>query len=178
MAQIVHITAYREKCALQAGFKQWRRCFKEEFSNRTRLNDLSSRVLCRLADPAEPCEVLYYPLILGFLGHGAEQMFASLENRLQMQVVDIHLFLADQVRFEMMRRLGWLARFGATEYSLFEMVRQFEKIRVLWQQDPPLLAETHFGYAEYKALVQRDQQVFIRRLFPSVLEAFQMISPG
>jgi hypothetical protein len=178
MAQIVQLATYREHCALQAGFKAWRRCFKFDFSDRTRLSDLSPTVLRRLADPAEPCEELYYPLILGFLGHIAEQAFESLENCLQMQVVDIHLFLADQVRFEMMRRLGWLARFGASEYPIFAMVRQFEKIRVLWQQDPPLLAQTHSGYAEYKTLVHRDQQVFIRRLFPSALEAFQTFSPG
>jgi hypothetical protein len=178
MAQIVQLSKYREQCALQAGFKVWRRCFKLDFSDRTRLSDLNPGVLRRLADPAEPCEELYYPLILGFLGNSAEQPFESLENRLQMRLVDIHLFLADQVRFEMMRRLGWLARFGASEYPLFEMVRQFDKIRVLWQQAPPMLAETHFGYAEYKTLVHRDQQVFIRRLFPSALEAFQMTFPG
>jgi hypothetical protein len=173
MAQIVHIATYREQSACQAGFKQWRRCFKEDFNGQTRLGDLKPAILCRLADPAEPCEVLYYPLILGFLGHGVDHPFEFLENRIQIQVVDIHLFLADQVRFEMMRRMGWLACFNAGQYPLFDMVRRFNQVRELCQQSPPHLAETHTGYAEYKVLVPRDQQVFIRRLFPMALEAFK-----
>ncbi len=173
MAQIVHISAYREQSAIRAGYKVWRRSFKEDFSRQTRLEDLGPYMLGRLADPAEPCELLYYPLILGFLGHDANQSFEALENKIQIQVVDIHLFLADQVRFEMMRRMGWLARFDTGQYPLFDMVRRFDAIRERAQQMPPLLAETHAGHAEYRALVPRDQQVFIRRLFPSALEAFK-----
>ncbi|MBI5897572.1 MAG: hypothetical protein HZB24_16690, partial [Desulfobacterales bacterium] len=134
MAQIVHISTYLEQSALQAGFKQWRRCFKEDFTIGTRLDDLSPVILCRLADPAEPCELLYYPLILGFLGYDANQSFEVLENRIQIRVVDIHLFLADQVRFEMMRRMGWLARFGTGHYPVFDMVRRFDQIRESCQQ--------------------------------------------
>jgi hypothetical protein len=173
MAQIIHIATYRAQSALQAGFKQWRRCFKEDFTIGTRLGDLKPPILYRLSDPSEPCDVLYYPLILGFLGHDGKQAFERLDNRVQIQVVDIHLFLGDQVRFEMMRRLRWLARFATGQYPIFDMVRRFDQIRELAQQDPPLLSDTHSGYPEYRSLVPRDQQVFIRRLFPSTLEAFR-----
>ncbi len=173
MAQIFHIATYREQSALQAGFKQWGRCFKGDFTIGTRFGDLNAAILCRLSDPTEPCEVLYYPLILGFLGQDANQSFERLDTTIQIQVVDIHLFLTDQVRFEMMRRMGWLARLAAGQYPIFDMVRRFDRIRELCQQDPPLLSETHSGYSEYKSLVPRDQQVFIRRMFPSALEAFK-----
>jgi len=173
MAQIIHIATYREQRALQAGFEPWRRCFKQDFTIGTRFGDLKPTMLYRLSDPSEPCEVLYYPLILGFLGHDARQAFERLDHRTQIQVVDIHLFLGDQVRFEMMRRMRWLARLGTGQYAIFDMVRRFDQIRESAQQDPPLLSETHSGYPEYKSLVPRDQQVFIRRLFPSALEAFK-----
>lgn len=173
MVQIVHISAYREKVALQAGYKAWRIIFRKDFSIQTRLGDLTPHTLGRLADPVEPCELLYYPLILGFLGHDANQAFEALENKIQIQVVDIHLFLADQVRFEMMWRMGWLSHFSAGQCPLFDMVRRFEEIREYSQREPPLLAKTHTGYPEYKILVPRDQQVFIRRLFPSALDAFK-----
>jgi hypothetical protein len=173
MAHIVHISTYREQSALQAGFKKWRSCFKEDFNDRTRLEDLNPTILFRLADPLEPCELLYYPLILGFLGRDANQSFEFLENRIQILLVDIHLFLADQVRFEMMRRMGWLARYHAGQYPIFEMVRRFDQIRELCHQTPPLLSETHPGYEVCESLVPRDQQVFIRRLFPAALEAFK-----
>jgi hypothetical protein len=45
-----------------------------------------------------------------------------------MQVVDIHLLLADHVRFEMMRRLGWLRNLPCGRYSLVELVQQFEAV--------------------------------------------------
>jgi hypothetical protein len=173
MAQIIHIGTFREQRALQAGFKQWRRCFKEDFTSGTQLGDLKPTTLYHLSDPSEPCEVLYYPLILGFLGHDATQAFERLDNRIQIQVVDIHLFLGDQVRFEMMHRMRWLVRFGTGQYPIFDMVRRFDQVRELAQQDPPILSEKHSGYPEYKSLVPRDQQVFIRRLFPSALEAFK-----
>ncbi|MBR9979894.1 MAG: hypothetical protein KFF50_02595, partial [Desulfatitalea sp.] len=90
-----------------------------------------------------------------------------------LRVVDIHLFLADQVRFEMMRRIGWLARYGATQYPLFEMVRRFNEIQLACRQDPPALAPSHPDYPEYIALTHRDRDVFIRRLLPAALERFQ-----
>ena len=175
MAEVVHLSEYRQRSVIQAGFKYWRSCFKEDFDARTRLNDLSPAVLCSLAGPAEVSAEYFYALIIGLLGYGEADSFETLDNKAQIQVVDIHLFLADQVRFEMMRRLGWLARYSATQYRIVEIVMQFDHIRTLFQQDPPSLAATHIGYAEYQQLVPQDQQVFIRRMLPSVLEAFKQV---
>lgn len=178
MAQIVSLNAYREQSAVDAGLRSWRRRFKEDFDARTRLNDLSPFTLCRLAEPTETSTSLFYDLIIGFLGHGGKGGFDALDRREQMLVVDIHLFLADQVRFEMMRRLGWLSRFGATHYPLFDMVRRFDDIQVVCRQDPPQLSPLHPRYAEYSRLIDRDRQVFIRRMLPSALEKFQQVFPG
>ena len=151
----------------------WRRRFKMAVNARTRLNDLNAPVLCQLAEPSELNNDFFYSLILAFLGYGHNATFSSVEKRDQMKVVDIHLFISDHIRFEMMRRLGWLSRFCATQYPLFEMVRQFDQIRILCQQDPPLLSETHPRYSEYKSMVDRDQQVFIRQMLPSALSEFK-----
>ena len=61
---------------------------------------------------------------MGILGLGAAPKFNYLDREEQMMVVDIHLFLADQVRFEMMRRLGWLDNFTCERYRLLEMVQE------------------------------------------------------
>jgi len=73
--------------------------------------------------------------------------------------------------------MEWLACIGAGQHPLFDIVRRFDQIRELCQQNPPRLAVTHSGYPEYKSLVPRDQQVFIRQLFPSALEAFKRECP-
>jgi len=176
MAQIVSLSEYREQSLVQAGFRFWHRCFEDTFDARTRLNDLSPPVLCALAQPADQSADYYYALILGLLGHGDADDFKDLDNQDQMRVVDIHLFLADQVRFEMMRRLGWLSRYSATQYQLVDMVLRFEQIRNLFHQDPPVLAATHPEYAKYQTLIAQDQQVFIRRLLPSALDEFKRIN--
>ncbi len=177
MGEIVRLAEYRDKSAFEAGLKVWRQRFKEPLSTRTRLNDFQQHVLCQLAEPSEVNNDFFYSMILSFLGFGHQATFGSVEKREQMTIVDIHLFLLDHIRFEMMRRLGWLSRFCATQYPLFEMVRQFDQIAILCQQDPPLLSETHPGYSEYKTLIDRDRQVFIRRMMPDALKAFKRGMP-
>lgn len=172
MAEIVRLDKYREQNALQAGFRLWRECFLEDFHDRTRLGDLSPETLCKLGEPGDHSAAVFYALILGFL-ECSKSTIDSLESRLKLKVVDIHLFLGDQIRFEMMRRLGWVIRFHGARYPLFEMVREFERIKKRCQQQPPLLATGHPRYKEYAKLIERDQQVFIRQMFPSALEAFQ-----
>lgn len=173
MAEIVHLAEYRQKSRIRNGFSLWRRAFGDVFDADTRLNDLSPRVLCRLGEPADSSAVLYYSLILGFLGFDLSVEFETLDNQTQIYVVDIHLFLSDQIRFEMMRRMGWLSRFSATQYRLLDMVMQFDHIRALCHQDPPRLSTSHPGFEEYSVLIQQDQQVFIRRLLSNCLEAFK-----
>lgn len=173
MAEIVRLSEYRRKSIIQAGYRLWHSCFEQRFDSQTRLNDLGPDVLLRLSEPPDVSTHLYYSLILGFLGYKDGTNIDHLDNKIQVRLIDIHLFLADQVRFEMMRRLGWLSRFCATQYQLVEMVIQFDYIRELCLQDPPVLASSHSGYEEYLKLINQDRQVFIRRMLPSVIDAFK-----
>jgi len=173
MAEIVQLSEYRRKSIVKAGYRLWHSCFKQRFDARTRLNDLSPEVLGRLSEPLESNTNLYYSLILGFLGYDETVFVNNLDNATQLKLIDIHLFLSDQIRFEMMRRLGWLSRFCATQYPLVEMVVQFDYFLELCLQDPPTLAPSHPEYEKYRKLIRQDQQVFIRRLLPLVLEEFK-----
>ena len=88
-------------------------------------------------------------------------------------MVDIHLFLADQVRFEMMRRLTWIKAFEGEKYTLIEMVQEFDTIKTRCSSNPPDLAESNPDYATYAQLTIGDKEVFIRRLLQEALEAFK-----
>ena len=90
-----------------------------------------------------------------------------------MRVVDIHLFLADQLRFEMMQRLDWLLRYGGSNYSLLEMVQEFDTIKIKCRQNPPDLARSNPNYSEYTQLTDGDKEVFIRRLLQEALDQFK-----
>jgi len=90
-----------------------------------------------------------------------------------MRVVDIHLFLADQMRFEMMQRLEWIRDYEGGKYSLLNMVQEYEKVKTKCREYPPALAESNPGYATYTQLTVGDKEVFIRRMLQEALESFK-----
>ena len=112
-------------------------------------------------------------IIMGILDLGAASKFHYLGNRDQMIVVDIHLFLADQMRFEMMRRLGWIKIFEGGKYCLLNMVQDFDKVKTKCRQHPPLLVESNPAYTAYTQLTIGDKEVFIRRMLQEALDAFK-----
>jgi len=173
MTKIVDLQAYRTKAVEQRGFGSWQKRFGESFDATTRIVDLSDGTLYYLAQPGEPGSVAYYEFIMGILDLGAAPKFHYLGNRDQMMVVDIHLFLADQVRFEMMRRLGWIRTFEGSRYSLVEMVQAFDKIKTKCRENPPELAESNSDYAAYTQLTDGDKEVFIRRMLQKALDTFK-----
>jgi len=173
MEKVVDLLAYRTRTLEQRCFGPWRRRFCEPFDLQTRLADLSDPTLYRLAQPGEWSSTAYYEFIMGVLELGPAAKFHYLDSHSQMQVVDIHLFLADQVRFEMMRRLNWIRGFEAQKLSLYEMVRDFEKLAGRCRQKTPQLAPSHPQYADYALLTGGDREVFIRRLLQPALDVFK-----
>jgi hypothetical protein len=173
MTKIVDLQAYRIKAVEQRGFGPWQKRFAEFYDSKTRLSDLSDKTLHYLAQPGEPSSIAYYELIMGILDLGAAAKFHYLSNRNQMMVVDIHLFLADQVRFEMMRRLGWIKNFSGEHFCLVELVQDFDKVRIKCGGKPPELPASNPDYGAYAALTNGDKEVFLRRMLQAALEAFK-----
>jgi len=175
MTNVVDLQTYRTKAAEQRGFGPWQKRFGETFDSATRLEDLSNSTLYFLAQPGELSSVAYYEVIMGVLDLGPAAKFYYLDNSDQMLVVDLHLFLADQVRFAMMRRLNWIIDFEGMKYSIFKMVQEFKPVREICSMKPPQLAESNTGYDEYHRLTTGDKEVFIRRMLPEALKAFEKI---
>jgi hypothetical protein len=173
MTKVVDLQTYRTKALEQRGFGPWQKRFGESFDSTTRIVDLSDSTLYYLAQPGESSSVAYYEFIMGILDLGAAPKFHYLGNRDQMRVVDIHLFLADQMRFEMMRRLEWIRTFEGGKYSLLDMVQEFEKVKTKCRKHPPVLAESNPDYTTYAQLTIGDKEVFIRRMLQEALDAFR-----
>ena len=129
MTKVVDLQTYRTKAVEQRGFGPWQKRFHETFDSTTRLENLSDTTLYFLAQPGELSSVAYYEVIMGVLHFGDASEFYSLDNSDQMLVVDLHLFLADQVRFEMMRRLKWITGFEGIKYSILQMIQEFDRIK-------------------------------------------------
>lgn len=177
MAEIVQLANYRSQVLLRDGYAIWRQKFHGQYNANTCLKDLSAGTLCLLAEPGDESTDALYGMIIGFLGYG-QTLFNDLNAKIQSRVIDIHLFVADHIRFEMMARLKWLMQYKGSHYPFFEMVRRWERIKAIDRQNPPMLSENHPDYPNYKNLIPHDQQVFIRRLLPAALEAFKKLVNG
>ncbi len=173
MGKVVDLNAYKAHAIERRAFGAWRRRFKISFHQSTGLQDLPDEVLMELATPGDESTGVFYQLIMGALGLGAEQRFHVLDTEQKMSIVDIHLFLADQVRFEMFYRLGWIQEFACREIPLLEMVTSFPRYKYACRRRPPELAPAHPGHAEFQLLIPKDRSSYIRRLLPEALDAFK-----
>ena len=173
LAKIVDINAYRAKALAQRSFENWSRRFNESYSEATRPGDLSGRTLFYLAQPGEDSNTAFYEFILGVLDLGGAASFYYLDKGQQLQVVDILLFLADQIRFEMMRRIGWVRSYPCQSETLIDLVVAHSKIKAAVSENPPQLAETYPDFDAFRSLTAREQESFIRRLLPKALDVFK-----
>ncbi|MDY6989581.1 MAG: hypothetical protein SWQ30_16160 [Thermodesulfobacteriota bacterium] len=173
MSKVVDLAAYRTQSAEHRGFEPWCKRFGESYGAETRFSDLSDRTLYFLARPGEETAMAFYELIMGVLGLGAAPKFYYLPDEEQMMVMDIHLFLADQVRFEMMHRLGWLTGFSGQTYTIVNMVKDCQNIKEKWKNKAPALSQADPDFEAYEGLHPSDKQAFVRRRLQEALEAFQ-----
>ena len=173
MTNVVDIQAYRAKVIEQRAFGSWEKRFGESYHINTKLSDLSDAALHFLAQPGESSAVAFYELIMGILDLGPSIKFNYLPNREQITVVDIHLFLADRVRFEIMRRLKWLINLPCEKYGLVEMVQDFDTVKTECTGTFPELAPAHPDYPAYAQLPHSERESFIRRMLRDALESFK-----
>ena len=172
MGKLLNLDEYRLKVAAQRGFGAWQNRFGVICNRRTTIADLDDPVLYFLALPGEKYTQAYYELIMGVLDLGPAINFYSLEKSNQIKVTEIQLFLADQIRFELMRRLGWVGVLVCEKDTLLELVMQFDDLNRSGCGKPPDLSVSHPAYPEFSKLISRDQEVFIRQLLPKAIEAF------
>jgi len=174
VAEIINLSRFRSKVAADQGFRSWLARFQEQFGPDTRLQDLSPSTLLYLATPGKKIFCLLRP------GHGAQGLGGSvrfrlddLDNDLKMKIMDTAFALVDRVRFEVMRRLGWVAAAPEAEVPIIEMLRQAWRLGAEFGQDPPVLAPEHPDYPAFARLNPMDRVVFLRRLIPRAVTCFR-----
>ena len=169
MSKVVDLKTYHLGRALQLGLPAWQAKFQDPLTLETRLADLSDRTLLTLALLQGDKALLLQGLIMGFLGLGPAAKFHFLEGRIKLEVLDAFFFMADQIRWECMRRLGWVHGFAGETISVIELVLHHRAIKQEFTPRYPQLAESH---PEYNQFVQRrplEAEVVVRRLIPSAI---------
>ncbi len=174
MAEIIHLDRFRQKLAADQGFRTWLSRFQEQFGPDTRLKDLSPRTLLFLATPGDEHLFVYFDLIMGVkkLGGSARFRLDELEAAVKLKIMDAALALMDRVRFEVMRRLGWVEEVPGAESPLIDLVAQ------AWESEEfaralPHLSPLHPDYGAYLKLSPLDRAVFLRRLIPKAVAEFK-----
>jgi hypothetical protein len=78
-----------------------------------------------LADPdLESLEALR-ELVMAVLGKGAVTKYLFLTDQEQLTINNIAFFLQEQINFEIMGRLGWIADYACRRYSLVALVENY-----------------------------------------------------
>jgi len=173
MNRILDLGAYRDRVAEEKAFGPWQNRFGELYGAEARISDLSDTTIYFLATPGEEAAVAFYELIMGILDLGKATKFYYLDDTEQLIVVDRHLFLADQVRLELMHRLGWLTSFPGEEFTLLHMVKAYKAVKNQIKEKSATLAKSHPEFQAYNKLSIPDRQVFLRRRLLKALQEFR-----
>ena len=126
MAEVIDLEGFRRKLAADQAFRTWLARFKEQFGPETRLQDLSPQTLLYLATPGEDNLYVYFDLIMGARGLGGSVRFRldDLDYTVKLKIMDTAFALVDRVRFEVMRRLGWVDAAPGIDTPIIELVQQ------------------------------------------------------
>jgi hypothetical protein len=175
VAEIIDLERFRTKIAADQGFRTWLKRFQEQFGPETRLKDLGPQTLLFLATPGEETLFVYFDLIMGAQGFGGSARFRldDLDSNDKLKIMDTAFALMDRVRFEVMRRLGWVEAVPEIDTPIITLVRRAWRLEDRFTRDLPRLASGYPDYQDYVSLPDLDQGVFIRRLIPKAVVQFR-----
>ncbi|MFZ2088297.1 MAG: hypothetical protein WAU47_06955 [Desulfobaccales bacterium] len=175
MAEVVDLDRFRRKLAADKGFRTWLQRFQDQFGPDTRLTDLAPETLLSLAPPGEENLYVYFDLVMGAMGLGGALRFRldDLETPAKLRIMDASFALMDRVRFEVMRRLGWVEGVPGQDAPLISLVQQAWHKGSTFNREVPRLAQDHPDYQAYQRLGAIDQGTTIRRLIPKAVATFR-----
>jgi hypothetical protein len=169
VTELIQLEKARLMLAAKKGYRNWKSRFGEDFQAETRLGEISGKTLFHLARGDEKATFYLYDLIMGIKDLGSGFEFDCLNPGGKMLVIDMYLFLLDRMRFETMKRFGWLQYYPGEDLALVKLIADFEEIASDLQSHVPVLSPDHPGIEEYRAMNTLDREAFIRRLIPVAL---------
>jgi hypothetical protein len=175
MSKVIFLESLKNHKAAQRGFREWQRRFKSipKLDEYTLWSDLPDELVLFLAEDDEGGRKIIHDLLMGSLGLGSGYEFESLPSEKLLPLLDIYFLLIDQVRFECMRRLGWVQDVPLGHTPIIRLIREYKNKSSLVPSAPPRLSPNHPAFPEYLLLAEIEQQSFIRRMIPEAVKQFQ-----
>ena len=173
MAEVIQLESFKRKQAAIRGFKSWSKRFDEELDEQTKLSDLSDKTLVFLISPGDENIFALYELVMGVMDLGTAADFFHLDKDEKMEVIDNSIYLLDQLRFESMRRLGWLVSSYQQFLPIIELVEQCSHLGQQARAPIPALSTSHPKYQTYQKSPDMEKETFVRKLIPEAIEEFK-----
>jgi hypothetical protein len=170
MPRVIDIEDGRLMKAARRGYRNWISRFNEEFDMQTRLSQISVETLSCLAQGGEDGTFYLFDLIMSLQELGSAFEFHELGSKQKIEVIDRYLFLLDRIRFECMRRLGWLESYPGEDVALVELIRSFDGLAPDLQAKVPRLSKSHPAYGRYRSMNTLDRETLIRKMIPKALK--------
>lgn len=180
VADVIDLEKFRRKLAANQGFRTWLKRFRDQFGPDTCLKDLAPETLLFLATPGEETLYVFFDLVMGAMGLGGSVRFRldDLETPVKLRIMDTSFALMDRVRFELMRRLGWVEGLPDEDRPLIALVQEAWKEGPAFARKLPRLVPGHPDYEAYRRMNPRDQGTAIRRLIPRAVARFRAMVEG
>jgi len=172
VAEILDLQDRRRRLCAGKGYANWSRRFAESFDEKTTIADLSDPTLGVLIRGDEEASLCLHDFVMGVMGLGQGLRFHFLDNTMKMSVMDLTFFLLDQLRFEAMKRLGWLEDHPCLHVPMVDLVSFFRDTSPREIYDTPALARSHPGFEEYEKTLGGDRGAYVRRLIPDAIKEF------
>jgi hypothetical protein len=172
MAEVIQLDFFKRKQAATRGFKSWAKRFGDKLDEQTRLSDLADNTLLFLISPGDQNIFALYELVMGVKNLGTASDFFHLDKAEKMEVIDISIYVLDQLRFESMRRLDWLESGAGQPLPIVELVEQYPLLKGPGPAPIPTLNESHPKYQVYRGLPELEKETFLRKQIPEAINEF------
>jgi hypothetical protein len=123
-----------------------------------------------LAGGAGNSSFYFYDFIMNLKGLGSGFEFNELDSKDKVSVMDMYLFLLDLIRFEYMKRLGWLDSYPGENFTIVELILQFDQLAPGMRARPPSLSKDHPAYGLFSEMNQFEKEELIRKLLGDALQ--------
>ena len=172
MATIIKLDHFKRQQIGKNCFKYLNAKFRESYNDTTTVADLSDSVLLFLANPDEKSTTLIYQLIQFVLFPKGSNPSHPPDKKAEIDLMDIHLYLVDKIRFEIMRRLDWIESYPGSGATIIDLIIEYEKTRYDHFKTPPQLSKSHKSYDDFINLTDREKETFVRRFFLDAMVVF------
>jgi hypothetical protein len=172
-SDVIDLKKARVELAARRGYRNWITRFDEAFDVNTRPGDISLETLSYLAKGKGENTFCLYDLIMNLLEFGSGFELNELDSEDKMTVIDRYLFLLDIIRYEYMKRVGWLQSYPGENLTLVEVIFNFKKLGPLLQARLPLLSKDHPDYSLFLEMNTFEKTEFIRKLIPEILKEIE-----